>query len=162
MTDDYARGRTTLYKGIRMRSRLEASYAAWLDGNGWAWTYEPQCFADETGQYLPDFRLDNYNAYHEVKPPTADTAEALRRMHIIRASEPGAYLWVVVPTGNYPNQGWAPAGKCSYAHPCGPCRGNSFHDHRTIAGADRTLAPATGGKCSPEETAAFLADRPWP
>lgn len=51
------RGRPTLYKGIRMRSRLEADFAAALDKQGAYWEYEPECFAGPTGQWLPDFRV---------------------------------------------------------------------------------------------------------
>jgi len=39
-----------------MRSRTEALYAASLHGIA-TWEYEPECFADEHGQYLPDFRV---------------------------------------------------------------------------------------------------------
>ena len=49
--------RPTVYKGIQMRSRLEAGFAAWLDGRFIKWHYEPCAFADERGQYLPDFEL---------------------------------------------------------------------------------------------------------
>jgi len=51
------KGRSTLYKGIRMRSRIEADYAGYLDRRGRQWKYEPDCFADERGQWLPDFRI---------------------------------------------------------------------------------------------------------
>ena len=56
--------RPTLYKGVRMRSRLEALYAAWLDNYRdaewpdepfWKWSYEPMAFGSPDGQYLPDF-----------------------------------------------------------------------------------------------------------
>ena len=50
------KSRPTLYQGIRMRSRLEADYAAALDRSGTRWEYEPECFAGEEGQWLPDFR----------------------------------------------------------------------------------------------------------
>jgi hypothetical protein len=49
------KARPTTYKGIRMRSRLEASFAAYLDGLGAYWEYEPECFAAANGQWLPDF-----------------------------------------------------------------------------------------------------------
>jgi hypothetical protein len=71
--------RPTIYNGIQMRSRLEAGYAAWLDQWNFDWTYEPNAFASERGQYLPDFRLDAVRCswladpatvYVEVKPPT--------------------------------------------------------------------------------------------
>lgn len=70
--------RPTIYKGIKMRSRLEASFAQWLDS--WpflCWEYEPCAFASEDGQYLPDFRAEGFRAawldgdqhvYFEVKP----------------------------------------------------------------------------------------------
>lgn len=158
----YARGRQTIYKGITMRSRLEASFAAWLDGQEWSWVYEPQCFADSTGQYLPDFAMNEGSKayYFEIKPPTADTSAALLKMHVIRSSEPTAALTVVVPTGTYPNQKWATAGSCDPDHPCAHCLGTPFRDARTIPNADRTVAGWK--KCSQEETDAFLADRPWP
>jgi len=50
------RGRPTLYKGVQMRSRLEADYAGHLDRRGLFWEYEPVCFGGEDGQWLPDFR----------------------------------------------------------------------------------------------------------
>lgn len=50
--------RPTRYKGVEMRSRLEAGFAMWLDQMGWEWEYEPECFASELGQWLPDFRID--------------------------------------------------------------------------------------------------------
>lgn len=77
--------RPTTYRGIRMRSRLEAGFAQWLDQLGCTWEYEPECFADETGQYLPDFLVRDvqllapvlrYDLYVEVKP-TADVHDAI-------------------------------------------------------------------------------------
>lgn len=66
------RARPTLYRGIRMRSRLEADYAAHLDANGEKWTYEPECFASAEGQWLPDFETDGkFNVLTEVKPANA-------------------------------------------------------------------------------------------
>lgn len=71
------KARPTVYKGIRMRSRLEAGFATWLDENDFEWEYEPCAFATERGQYLPDFRLRNVfvtwapepvTVYIEVKP----------------------------------------------------------------------------------------------
>jgi hypothetical protein len=48
--------RRTMYRGIPMRSRLEARAAQFLDSiPGVGWAYEPVAYADETGQYLPDF-----------------------------------------------------------------------------------------------------------
>jgi hypothetical protein len=69
------KARPTTYKGIRMRSRLEAYFAAMLDDVfEAAWEYEPVCFAGPSGQWLPDFKIDlmgghpEYLQYAEVKP----------------------------------------------------------------------------------------------
>lgn len=56
-TTPFLPARPTIYKGIEMRSRLEARFAAWMDRNEWEWAYEPECFATEEGQYLPDFEI---------------------------------------------------------------------------------------------------------
>lgn len=43
----------TTYRGVRMRSRLEARWAAFFDAIDWPWQYEP---FDLSG-YIPDFVL---------------------------------------------------------------------------------------------------------
>lgn len=60
------RGRSTLYRGIRMRSRLEADFAAYLDRTGQDWGYETECLASDEGQWLPDFTVDHI--LMEIKP----------------------------------------------------------------------------------------------
>jgi hypothetical protein len=100
--------RRTTYRGIEMRSRLEADYAAWMDRKGRRWSYEPQCFAGPEGQYLPDFCSPIHQAddpaddlgvvYIEVKPYRDDGEDpdeidkVLRSMEIILLSEPDAFL----------------------------------------------------------------------
>ncbi len=70
----HMKGRATLYKGISMRSRLEADFAASMDRSGCTWKYEPKCFASEQGQWLPDFQvwnsadLDGRGVLIELKP----------------------------------------------------------------------------------------------
>jgi hypothetical protein len=92
--------RTTMYKGIRMRSRLEARVAAFLDREHITWLYEPMAFADERGQYLPDFRIEGMTTvplYVDVKglTPTNNELEAtFVRMRIIWSSEPRVFLAV--------------------------------------------------------------------
>lgn len=80
------KARPTVYNGIKMRSRLEAGFAAWLDSQHFAWEYEPCAFGSQNGQYLPDFRLSNVFAswlpepatvYIEVKPEGYETAEVI-------------------------------------------------------------------------------------
>lgn len=103
--------RPTTYKGERMRSRLEAGFAAWLDSERISWEYEPECFASEQGQYLPDFRLvdvpgdygsngDRGPFYVEIKPAMAGAqviTDACRRMEVVWASHPNATLAVMGP-----------------------------------------------------------------
>lgn len=103
--------RPTLYKGIQMRSRLEAQYAAFLDQWGVApWQYEPDCFADETGQYLPDFVIrydlirpeggDKRPHYIEVKPrlEPEDIGPIAERMEIILSTTRNCYLSIIAPS----------------------------------------------------------------
>jgi len=92
-------GRQTVYKGVRMRSRLEARYAAWLDRCHIPWTYEPAAFADQHGQYLPDFELHGVyqpvpssRVFVEVKPNVEMARPVMRQMEVIWASEPEAVL----------------------------------------------------------------------
>lgn len=86
--------RPTVYKGIRMRSRLEALYAAGFDDDGIPWEYEPECFADDTGQYLPDFRFSGVDDYLEVKGVVTDPIPIMTRMEIILSSRPDAHLQI--------------------------------------------------------------------
>ena len=97
--------RATMYRGIAMRSRLEAHAAAYFDRCGDQWEYEPHAFADETGQYLPDFVLAGAEAhrpiYVEVKPMVAARSQwrphlcpQLQRMEVIWSSNPDAILFL--------------------------------------------------------------------
>jgi hypothetical protein len=106
--------RTTIYRGIEMRSRLEALVAAYLDRHGFVWQYEPVCFAGMGGQYLPDFRIqrsDNVDFYLEVKPKPKKLAtmaqQQVQRMSVIWESEPYARLIIVSVTG-YPDPHFLP------------------------------------------------------
>jgi hypothetical protein len=57
--------RKTLHNGTVMRSRLEASFAALLDGivGPDNYEYEPFCFSSSLFQWLPDFRSDKFVRY---------------------------------------------------------------------------------------------------
>lgn len=106
--------RPTVYNGIHMRSRLEAGFAQWLDERAVEWEYEPECFANTDGQYLPDFLvrdvpfylggehgIPTYDVYFDVKPPIRArlgwAVEFLQRMAIILDSRPDAIVCVVAP-----------------------------------------------------------------
>lgn len=93
--------RPTTYKGIRMRSRLEARYAAVLDAHTLDWIYEPRAYANELGQYLPDFLLpasDVHKAmFIEVRPTLELGLLALSQMPVIWDSDPTCILMVAIP-----------------------------------------------------------------
>jgi len=102
------RARRTLYKGIQMRSRLEATCARLLDRLDIEWQYEPRCFADDTGQYLPDFELKEMPnpEYWEVKPHSvtrdmADLFSVFDKMEIIYSSYPDTQVELAVITPAY-------------------------------------------------------------
>lgn len=117
-----------------MRSRLEASFAQWLDADPThEWSYEGRCYASPDGQYLPDFYVyfgwrDDWE-YCEVKPPNADFAAALARMHIILASEPQARLGVWT---SHTDLGFFRVDWCLPDIACGQCERPKF-----LAGYER-------------------------
>jgi hypothetical protein len=95
--------RPTTYNGIKMRSRLEAKYAAILDETGATWVYEPRAFATQRGQYLPDFQILAYREgpvdrpiYIEARPTIERAYLAMTQMPIIWESEPDAELIISV------------------------------------------------------------------
>jgi hypothetical protein len=100
--------RPTLYRGVRMRSRLEATVAEWFDDHDLAWGYEGDAYAAPGGQYLPDFRLSKVmvegeplELFIEVKPPALEghdpgfIGRTLTGMQGIWASDPAARLMLV-------------------------------------------------------------------
>jgi hypothetical protein len=93
----------TRYKGINMRSRLEARWAAMFDLWGWRWEYEPL----ELHGYVPDFlvHLDT-PLLVEVKPAVARDASVEETIRKIEASGwPGdAWIAPLSPLGAY--RGW--------------------------------------------------------
>lgn len=73
----------TFYKGYRMRSRLEARYALFLDLLDVPYDYEPEGFSLGAGlNYLPDFRLNQAKCWLEVKGqrPTPEEMEKASRL----------------------------------------------------------------------------------
>lgn len=66
----------TKYKGYRFRSRLEARWAVFFDALGIAWDYEPEGYdLGDSGWYLPDFYLPEYQSWAEVKAQPLNTSE---------------------------------------------------------------------------------------
>lgn len=118
----HMKARPTVYNGVKMRSRLEAGFAAWLDSEGHGWDYEPHAMATpEHGQWLPDFVihkvLDEWHAvirevYVEVKPaiwwddPDDDhIVKNIRRWQsIVKANDPSAlFLLATAPDSTNPD-----------------------------------------------------------
>ncbi len=58
----------TEYNGYKFRSRLEARWAVFFDALGIQYHYEPEGFDLDGVYYLPDFYLDDYKIYIEIKP----------------------------------------------------------------------------------------------
>lgn len=98
------KARPTLYRGIAMRSRLEADYAAHMDRRGEVWEYEPTCFAGPEGQWLPDFRWRTPRQtwqYQEIKPISllahpGDINAVLRKMATAWLTAPELELALVI------------------------------------------------------------------
>lgn len=119
------KARPTVYKGIQMRSRLEAGFAAWLDECGLYWEYEGSAYASEKGQYLPDFLVVGISflgfrdpIHFEVKPDSylAKASETYPdgqmaidefevQHQILKASVPNALLFLATPSGIYWSDG---------------------------------------------------------
>lgn len=101
---DLIPARPTTYRGIKMRSRLEASVAAEFDQFGYEWAYEPRAYANASGQYLPDFQILTMPSgplprptFMEVRPTIERAYLAMSQMPIIWDSEPRAFLIIHVP-----------------------------------------------------------------
>ena len=62
----------TQYRGITMRSRLEANWAHFLDTCDIRWTYEPRRIVIGDLVYLPDFKLDDLHMWFEAKGRLVD------------------------------------------------------------------------------------------
>jgi hypothetical protein len=58
----------TNYNGIKYRSRTEARWAMLFDLAGIGFQYEPEGYELHSGRYVPDFWLDQWDCFFEVKP----------------------------------------------------------------------------------------------
>lgn len=65
----------TRYCGYCFRSRLEARWSVFLTELGLDWRYEPQGFDLPAGPYLPDFWVEEWQSWLEIKPTTPTIAE---------------------------------------------------------------------------------------
>jgi hypothetical protein len=95
----------TAYKGIMMRSALEARHASLLDAKGWTWEYEPERFYSKDDTYLPDFWVrmaDGGDCYLELKGAMPKDIQAIQaRMQIIWETKPAAFLCIRIDENNW-------------------------------------------------------------
>lgn len=105
----YRRGRQTIYRGVKMRSRTEARFAATLDDAGIPWKYEPMALASQDGQWLPDFEITHspVRTFVDVKSTLneaidgvegwyriADAALPGERVRVVSGGYNGARVWI--------------------------------------------------------------------
>jgi hypothetical protein len=148
MTDRRIAAIPTEYRGVHMRSRLEARHASFFDLVGWTWDYEPY----DLNGYIPDFVIDS-RLVIECKPSIgADwhvaginkiaRAQGLRRSGMA-AVVSGSTPWV---SGDYLAMGYRAtvSGREPVRHDrevwfagCEPCAGLTLCD----------VPPVHGGTC---------------
>lgn len=122
MTRQLYQARPTVYRGVQMRSRLEAQAAESFDRHDVEWCYEPKAFGSPSGQYLPDFLVwpgDPWQSFVEMKgvESLGHLGPVMARMEIIYESEPSAHLFLDArgPSGSLRLHGWLDPG-CARGH----------------------------------------------
>jgi hypothetical protein len=116
--------RPTTYRGVAMRSQLEARWAGVLDAAGIEWEYEPHVVnlgrsrGKWVGGYLPDFWLPRVRTWIEVKGPhmaRIEKTRALARQEgkdglVLLATAVGSAF--LVPSAGRAPQAEAEVGRC--------------------------------------------------
>jgi hypothetical protein len=87
----------TIYRGYRMRSRLEARWAVYFDAIGVEWEYEIEGFETEGGKYLPDFWLKTVDMWAEVKAKPFNPAEIEKANSLVAGSKRPLLMLVGTP-----------------------------------------------------------------
>lgn len=67
----------TRFRGYHFRSRLEARWCVLFEELRLRWEYEPQGYQLASGYYLPDFFVNDWKTWVEIKPWLAATDVAL-------------------------------------------------------------------------------------
>ena len=77
----------TVYNGRRFRSRLEAKWSLFLDTLGVNYRYEPEGYnLNGEVNYLPDFYIDDWQCWLEVKGPSPTDKEQRKAYLLSRES----------------------------------------------------------------------------
>jgi|SRR5882762_251652 len=96
----------TIYKGYRMRSRLEGRWAVFLDTLGISWEYEGEGYDLGNVWYLPDFWLPHLDLWFEAKGDSPTEQELEKAARLAEASgKRVAILWGNIP---FPERDFAP------------------------------------------------------
>ena len=112
----------TNYNGIKFRSKLEASWAQWLDEEKIKWSYETEGFDLDKGVwYLPDFYLPEINTIIEVKGVMEHIEKPFKLMEYLKEhTELGIMFLLGGPTGYfYDINPWYECGV--WIHKCSKC-----------------------------------------
>lgn len=166
------KARPTVYKGIQMRSRLEAGFAAWLDGQCLQWQYEPFAVAGPEGQYLPDFVVSNLvfvtrgavvPTFIEVKPDSfklegSEGERLARSMALVGQNVPSSLLVVVQP-GRVTQVRQCCPEECDDDHPFG-CDEGGFGPQLRWVASGAVSAPLGLARLLPD-TGLPWADEYW-
>ncbi|NGO67151.1 hypothetical protein [Streptomyces boncukensis] len=139
----------TRYGDTMFRSRLEADWAATLDGNRIKWHYEPETITLPSGAvYIPDFWLHELGIWIEAKGegiPRIEKAAELAKARACRCPGDCACPWpggelvlagrapldiTRTETGRWPGRGYAnwetPFGPSAYYLHCPACSRNQW------------------------------------
>ncbi|MGJ5822064.1 hypothetical protein ACSBQS_05425 [Serratia sp. H402Y] len=99
--------RPTTYRGITYRSQTEARWAVFFDALGVTYHYEPEKIKLSTGEiYIPDFYIDDFKAYFEVKPANDEIISTeSRKARILSFDNPDQRVWLAAgaPSPKTPN-----------------------------------------------------------
>ena len=88
----------TTYAGVRMRSKLEATYAQFFDQHRMRWAYEPEGFhLPGDVFYLPDFYLGEIRAIVEVKGVLDGSDHEKLRALVVPAASQGIMTVLAEP-----------------------------------------------------------------
>jgi hypothetical protein len=97
----------TEFNGVKYRSRTEARWAVFFDKLGVEFSYEPKKVTLSNGEwYLPDFYLNDFDAYFEVKAENdAIVTEECRKARQLAADLDGKRVWLAAggPSADRPN-----------------------------------------------------------
>lgn len=97
----------TVFNSISYRSRTEARWAVFFTHLGLQFHYEPETIKLSSGQrYLPDFYIDDFGTYFEVKPANDDiVTEECVKARQLSEDRSGQRVWLSMgaPAAGSPN-----------------------------------------------------------